>query len=84
MHLYCVFLDQKVKIAITYLNWDGCSKKYSSDLNKIRAGEGVFLSFLPPLFMFLLEFKEHGDAQMCCEMQNNLSNTRASPQRSMG
>ena len=65
MHLHCVFLDQKVKITISKMNWDGFFQnmtaiKQHAIVEKERV-RYVFFSFFP-LFMSWLEFKAYGDA----------------------
>ena len=66
MHLYCVFLDQKVKMVISNLNQDGVFPKLATITHHAivekRAGEGMFFPFFFPLFMFWLELKAYGDA----------------------
>ena len=66
MHLYCVFLDQKVKMVIPNLNQDGVSQNMAAitqhAIVEKRAGEGMFFPFFFPLFMFLLELKAYCDA----------------------
>ena len=52
MHLYCVFLDQKVKIVISNGNWDGVSKHMAAikqhAIVEKRASEGMFfISYSP-------------------------------------
>ena len=57
MHLYCVFLDQKVKMAISNLNQDGVFLNMATitqhAIDEKRAGEGMFFSFLFPLIHVL-------------------------------
>ena len=48
-----------------------------------KADEGIF-SFIPPYSCFGLNLRHMVTSQMCCEMQNKLSKTRASPLGSMG
>ena len=66
MHLYCVFLDQKVKIVISYLNQTGFSQNMAAitqhAIVEKRADEGMFFPLFFPLFMFLLELKANGNA----------------------
>ena len=62
MHLYCVFLDQKVKIVISYLNQEGVSRNMAAAIVEKRAGEGMAFPFFFPLFMFWLELKAYADA----------------------
>ena len=66
MHLYFVFLEQKVKIVISKGTGMGFSKKMAAinqhaTIEK-KAGECMFSHFLFPLFMVWLEFKAYGDA----------------------
>ena len=67
MHLFCVILDQKVKIVISNRNWDGVFQKYGQPLinmqrlKKAGSPKGMFSHFLFPLFMVWLEFKAYGD-----------------------
>ena len=48
-----------------------------------RVGKGMPFPFFSPLIDVWLDFKAYGDARMCFEMQNKLSNTRVSPLGSM-
>ena len=88
MHLYCVFLDQKVKILISYLKQEGVSRNMAAitqhAIVEKRASEGMVFPFFFPLLMFWLELKAYAMPHMCCEMQNKLSKTRVSPLWSMG
>ena len=66
MQLYCVFLDQKVKIVISKWNQDGFSQNMAAIsqhavVEKI-AGEGIVYPIVFPFFMFWLEVKAYGDA----------------------
>ena len=59
VHLYCVCLDQKVKIVISILNQDKVFPKYGCHYKS--RWRSVFF-FLFPLFMLWLELKAYGDA----------------------
>ena len=84
MHLYCVFLDQKVKIVISNLKWFGVFQKYGSHkLKKERVKVCFFLSFTPYSY-FGLNLRHTVMLHICCEMQNKLSKTRVSALGSMG
>ena len=76
MHLYCVFLDQKVKIVISYLKWVGFSKNMAAikqhAIVEKMVGEGMFFPFFSPYSCFGLNLRHMVIPYMCCEMQNQL------------
>ena len=86
--MYCVFLDQNVKIVISNLDQDGISQNMAAvtqhAIVEKLAGKGMFFLYFSPYSGFGLNFRHMVMPHMCCEMQNKLSKTRVSPLGSMG
>ena len=61
MHLYCVFLDQKVKKVISNRCFQNMAAVNQHATVVKKAGECMFSHFLFPLFIIWLEFKAYGD-----------------------